>query len=97
MLKLDDDRRDEQILDDLARHLLGKIGRHVDDFIKLCKVAELSPLDVLPKLVFLLVRLTASIAVNEYVVVDEAALVRLLHKQMCKAREELAETEQTED
>jgi hypothetical protein len=52
-------------LDDLGRHLLKKIGRNIDDFIKLCQIAELGPAEVLSKLVLLLVRLTASAAVNE--------------------------------
>lgn len=85
--------KDEQILDDLARHLFIKIGRNIDDYIKLCRVAELSPIDAMPKLMFLLIQLTATIAINEYFEVDEPSVIELLQIQLQKARANLTEQE----
>ena len=88
---------DEQILDDLTRHLLGKIGRNIDDFIKLCRIAELSPAEVIPRLVLTLIRLTASLAVNEFIEVNEASLVRVLQKELRRAHKEMVEMAEGED
>jgi hypothetical protein len=80
---------DEQILDDLTRHLLKKMGRNIQDYIQLCQIAELPPGDVMPKLVHMLIRLTAHTAINEYIEADERGVIAVLQHHMEKARAEL--------
>jgi len=58
--------KDQQILDDLTKHLREKTLRNVEDYVVLCNDAGLKSRDVMPELMGFFSQLTTSFAVNQF-------------------------------
>ena len=58
--------KEQQILDDLTKHLREKILRNVEDYVILCSDTGLKSRDVMPELMVFFSQLTTSFAASQF-------------------------------
>lgn len=79
--------RDERILDDLSQHLREKIATNINDYLSLCRSAELDYPSAVAELLSMLIVLTTSLAAGQFHI-SPADFAQMMGRRFAAAQRE---------